>query len=227
MCPSRHTGNPIDLDWPPSRATKLATKPATYSTISTTLLDPEHGIGPPPRSHFSPPFRVCAPVSYCSSNAGNFFALAAARQHDTHHIATMTSAVAELEAGLQGMLNLKPPGVSGSRITALNELCVRNVQVRSIPCRRRTVRPSPSPSPSRPSRQYDASTDMTPLAVRIGSCPEALHPVQEGPGNTQTGRSLRRRLCNTEMDGHGQGRRPGHRPIRSRWNARRRCAQSD
>ncbi|KAK1827566.1 Rpb7-binding protein seb1 [Podospora conica] len=44
----------------------------------------------------------------------------------------MTSAVAELEAGLLGMLNLKPPGVSGSRITALNELCVRHVQSESV-----------------------------------------------------------------------------------------------
>lgn len=148
MCTSRHTGNPLI-------STGLQTNQTCHSTISTTLLDPEYGIGPPTLPLLTT-ICVCAPVSYCSSNAGNF-ALAAARQHDIHHITTMTSAVAELEAGLQGMLNLKPPGVSGSRITALNELCVRNVQVRSIPCRRRTVRPSPSPSPSRPSRQYDAS----------------------------------------------------------------------
>ncbi|OAA67864.1 RNA-binding protein [Niveomyces insectorum RCEF 264] len=40
----------------------------------------------------------------------------------------MSSAVAELEAGLQAMLNLKPPGVSGSRITSLTALCVGNIQ---------------------------------------------------------------------------------------------------
>ena len=44
---------------------------------------------------------------------------------------TMASAVAELETGLQGMLALKPPGVSGSRITSLTALCVSNVQVSS------------------------------------------------------------------------------------------------
>lgn len=42
----------------------------------------------------------------------------------------MASAVADLEAGLQAMLNLKPPGVSGSRITSLTSLCVSNIQVR-------------------------------------------------------------------------------------------------
>jgi hypothetical protein len=40
-----------------------------------------------------------------------------------------SSVVAELEAGLQGMLSLKPPGVSGSRITNITALCVANVQV--------------------------------------------------------------------------------------------------
>ncbi|KAF4969386.1 hypothetical protein FSARC_3368 [Fusarium sarcochroum] len=40
----------------------------------------------------------------------------------------MASAVADLEAGLQAMLNLKPPGVSGSRITSLTSLCVSNIQ---------------------------------------------------------------------------------------------------
>ncbi len=45
----------------------------------------------------------------------------------------MTSAVAELETGLQGMLALKPPGVSGSRITTITALCVANVQVRARP----------------------------------------------------------------------------------------------
>ena len=41
----------------------------------------------------------------------------------------MSSAVAELEAGLQAMLSLKPPGVSGSRIQSITTLCVANVQV--------------------------------------------------------------------------------------------------
>jgi protein NRD1 len=41
----------------------------------------------------------------------------------------MSSAVAELDAGLQAMLSLKPPGVSGSRINAITTLCVDNVQV--------------------------------------------------------------------------------------------------
>ncbi|GAB1313007.1 hypothetical protein MFIFM68171_03217 [Madurella fahalii] len=44
----------------------------------------------------------------------------------------MASAVAELEAGLQGMLALKPPGVSGSRITNITALCVANVQSESL-----------------------------------------------------------------------------------------------
>lgn len=46
---------------------------------------------------------------------------------------TMASAVTDLEAGLQAMLNLKPPGVSGSRITSLTSLCVSNIQVITIP----------------------------------------------------------------------------------------------
>lgn len=41
----------------------------------------------------------------------------------------MASAVTDLETGLQAMLNLKPPGVSGSRITSLTSLCVSNIQV--------------------------------------------------------------------------------------------------
>ncbi|KAM7200536.1 hypothetical protein V8F20_005267 [Naviculisporaceae sp. PSN 640] len=44
----------------------------------------------------------------------------------------MSSVVAELEAGLQGMLALKPPGVSGSRITSITALCVANVQSESV-----------------------------------------------------------------------------------------------
>lgn len=42
----------------------------------------------------------------------------------------MSSPVADLEVGLQAMLSLKPPGVSGSRITSLTKLCLDNVQVR-------------------------------------------------------------------------------------------------
>ncbi|KID88528.1 NRD1 protein [Metarhizium guizhouense ARSEF 977] len=44
----------------------------------------------------------------------------------------MASAVTDLEAGLQAMLNLKPPGVSGSRITSLTSLCVANIQSESV-----------------------------------------------------------------------------------------------
>ncbi|KAL2019443.1 hypothetical protein VTK56DRAFT_9648 [Thermocarpiscus australiensis] len=40
--------------------------------------------------------------------------------------------VAELEAGLQAMLALKPPGVSGSRIANITALCVANVQYESV-----------------------------------------------------------------------------------------------
>ncbi|KAK4248684.1 hypothetical protein C7999DRAFT_40190 [Corynascus novoguineensis] len=43
-----------------------------------------------------------------------------------------STVVAELEAGLQGMLALKPPGVSGSRITNITALCVANVQYESV-----------------------------------------------------------------------------------------------
>ena len=46
----------------------------------------------------------------------------------------MASAVADLEAGLQAMLNLKPPGVSGSRITSLTSLCLSNIQARLYIC---------------------------------------------------------------------------------------------
>ncbi|KAG9769610.1 Rpb7-binding protein seb1 [Exophiala dermatitidis] len=44
----------------------------------------------------------------------------------------MSSAVAELDAILQSMLNLKPPGVSGSKITAITSLCTANVQSESV-----------------------------------------------------------------------------------------------
>jgi len=41
----------------------------------------------------------------------------------------MSSAVAELEAGLQAMLAAKPPGVSGTRINSLTALCMANIKV--------------------------------------------------------------------------------------------------
>lgn len=45
----------------------------------------------------------------------------------------MSSAVADLETNLQAMLGLKPPGVSGSKISTLTSLCIANVQVRMLP----------------------------------------------------------------------------------------------
>jgi protein NRD1 len=45
----------------------------------------------------------------------------------------MSSAVAELDAHLQSMLNLKPPGVSGSKISSITALCNANIQVRVAP----------------------------------------------------------------------------------------------
>jgi hypothetical protein len=53
--------------------------------------------------------------------------------------AIMSSAVAELDAYLQSMLNLKPPGVSGSKITSITSLCTANIQVRAL-----TPKPLPS-----------------------------------------------------------------------------------
>ncbi|KAI8964991.1 hypothetical protein F5Y11DRAFT_48059 [Daldinia sp. FL1419] len=44
----------------------------------------------------------------------------------------MSSPVTELEAGLNAMQNLKPPGVTQSRIVALTNLCVDNVQSESV-----------------------------------------------------------------------------------------------
>jgi len=41
-----------------------------------------------------------------------------------------SAALAEIDAGLQGLLSLKAPGVSGSRIGNLTALCVANVEVR-------------------------------------------------------------------------------------------------
>ncbi|KAK4222409.1 Rpb7-binding protein seb1 [Podospora fimiseda] len=42
------------------------------------------------------------------------------------------AAVAELEANLQAMLSMKPPGVSASKIGSLTKLCVENVQYESV-----------------------------------------------------------------------------------------------
>ncbi|KAK2607194.1 hypothetical protein N8I77_005893 [Diaporthe amygdali] len=44
----------------------------------------------------------------------------------------MSSAVADLENNLQAMLALKPPGVSGSKISTLTSLCIANVQSESV-----------------------------------------------------------------------------------------------
>ncbi|KAI0837344.1 hypothetical protein F5Y06DRAFT_271422 [Hypoxylon sp. FL0890] len=44
----------------------------------------------------------------------------------------MSSPVAELEAGLNAMQNLKPPGVSGSRVASLTKLCDTNVESESV-----------------------------------------------------------------------------------------------
>jgi len=41
----------------------------------------------------------------------------------------MSSAVAELDGYLQSMQSLKPPGVSGSKIGSITQLCVANIQV--------------------------------------------------------------------------------------------------
>jgi protein NRD1 len=44
----------------------------------------------------------------------------------------MSSAVAELDGYLQSMLALKPPGVSGSKINSITQLCSANVQSESV-----------------------------------------------------------------------------------------------
>ncbi|KAJ9604847.1 hypothetical protein H2200_010962 [Cladophialophora chaetospira] len=44
----------------------------------------------------------------------------------------MSSAVAELDSILQSMLNLKPPGVSGTKITSITTLCTANIQSESV-----------------------------------------------------------------------------------------------
>ncbi|KAI9796410.1 MAG: hypothetical protein M1833_006182 [Piccolia ochrophora] len=44
----------------------------------------------------------------------------------------MSSAVGELDAALQAMLSLKPPGVSGSKINSVTSLCIANIQSESV-----------------------------------------------------------------------------------------------
>ncbi|EED15124.1 RNA binding protein Nrd1, putative [Talaromyces stipitatus ATCC 10500] len=44
----------------------------------------------------------------------------------------MSSAVAELDGYLQSMQSLKPPGVSGSKIGSITQLCVANIQSESV-----------------------------------------------------------------------------------------------
>jgi protein NRD1 len=46
-----------------------------------------------------------------------------------------SSVVAELDAALQAMLGLKPPGVSGGRIQSITALCTANVDVSIFFCR--------------------------------------------------------------------------------------------
>lgn len=50
-------------------------------------------------------------------------------QANSELVITMSSAVADLETNLQAMLALKPPGVSGSRINNVTNLCMANIQV--------------------------------------------------------------------------------------------------
>jgi hypothetical protein len=95
----------------------------------------------------------------------------------------MSSAVADLEAGLQAMLALKPPGVSGSQIKNLTALCQANVQVRED------------------SLHIILLLSANHSTVIVGVCPhsEAIHPLQESSWNSQAWRPLRRRLCNTQV----------------------------
>ncbi|KAI9840772.1 MAG: hypothetical protein M1837_001302 [Sclerophora amabilis] len=44
----------------------------------------------------------------------------------------MASVVAELDTALQTMLSLKPPGVSGTKISSITNLCVANIQSESV-----------------------------------------------------------------------------------------------
>ncbi|KAI9807522.1 MAG: hypothetical protein M1825_005462 [Sarcosagium campestre] len=44
----------------------------------------------------------------------------------------MSSAVGELDAALQAMLSLRPPGVSGTKINSITSLCIANIQSESV-----------------------------------------------------------------------------------------------
>jgi protein NRD1 len=44
-------------------------------------------------------------------------------------MSSSTSAVGELDGSLQAMLNLKPPGASGTLVGRITDLCTKNIQV--------------------------------------------------------------------------------------------------
>ena len=44
----------------------------------------------------------------------------------------MSGPVAELDGVLQSMLSLKPPGVTGGKISSVTALCNANIQVRTL-----------------------------------------------------------------------------------------------
>lgn len=104
------------------------------------------------------------------------------------------AAVAELEKGLGDMQNLKPPGVSGSKINSLTMLCLNNVQVRSAPCLGSTVCTMEAPE-----------LTTHPLTVRITAGSEVIYPLQEDTKHSQAGRPIRRRFRNPQMVGEGKG----------------------
>ena len=80
----------------------------------------------------------------------------------------MSSPVAELDSTLTSMLELKPPGVSGAKITSLTALCNTNVQVRLKPCH------------SYPTGNRLLTNDWP--IVRVRTHPENLRPLQKGSG---------------------------------------------
>ena len=100
----------------------------------------------------------------------------------------MSSAVAELDSILQSMLNLKPPGVTGGKITGLTALCTANVQV-SLANLLLFILP-------------ELTTSLP--AVRVRSHTEDLHTFQEDPRNTQVRSAVCRRLSNSTMGRPGQ-----------------------
>lgn len=110
----------------------------------------------------------------------------------------MASAVAELEAGLNAMQNLKPPGVSGSRITTLTALCVNNVQVRqhAVSCAHNAAFLHADKKPH--------------VVVRVRTHSENLHSFQKGPSNPQTGSALCRRFRNSQMGRSGETTGPAY-----------------